>query len=184
MLKVDTNKQTAPRIGPAYQADLPPPLLNSSGAAAGDECCSGGETLMWSPQWELPEEQLDTYLRLCASSAAAAGGGLAAEEALRILTMCRGNVFQVEWNSLYVVNAVTGTVIILILTNLIKYLEVLFHLPICIRIRIEQKCWIRTVSTTVIDTNSEMITFCKNSDPKISKFSLLWFLKPRIYSSN
>jgi hypothetical protein len=29
-----------------------------------------------------------------------------------------------------------------------------------------------------------MITFCKNSDPKISKFSLLWFLKPRIYSSN
>jgi ELM2 domain len=97
MLRVDTTKQSAPRIGPAYQAVLPPPppLLNNSGAAC-DESCSSGETLMWSPRWELSEEQLDTYLRTCSSSAAANGTGITAEEALRILAMCRGDFFQVR----------------------------------------------------------------------------------------
>ena len=113
LLKVDANKPSAPRIGPDYQAVLPPipspGNRTNRGAVEQQQPCSRRlfshaddfETLMWSPQWsvDLSAAQLETYLRTC-SSAAAGVGGLSAEEALRILATCRGDVFQVNHTNL------------------------------------------------------------------------------------
>ena len=96
LLKVDKEQSSRePRLGSDYQAILPPSPRELSSSTAEKEDKYGiaaRETLMWSSDIDLPDTQLDAFVRFCLSSAVSAV--LTAEEALQVLSRNNGDVMR------------------------------------------------------------------------------------------
>ena len=91
LLKISQRTDFSVRVGSSFQALLP---LHRTMAEDSKYGAMPQETLMWSPRVEMfPESQLESYLKLAASSAVKNYGN-SSEQALSILLQCNGNIIK------------------------------------------------------------------------------------------